>query len=142
MAFTHTPKRAHSMASDFVSAATPALLAQYVATSYRPRTAPSDAILMMRPYFRSIMCRPNIWQARNVPVKLMSKMWFQSANDTSSVALRLVDPAELTRIWTPPNSLTAASSNASIVVSSLTSHGTTDDLLPRLTISFAAVSPN
>ena len=40
---------AHSMASDFVSEATPALLAQYAATSNNARNEPIDAILIMRP---------------------------------------------------------------------------------------------
>jgi len=63
---------------DFVSAATPALLAQYAAAWLRARNDPIEAMLMMRPYRRSIMCRPKTWQARKVPSRLISRMAFQS----------------------------------------------------------------
>ncbi len=47
--YTQTPRWAHSIASDFVSETTAALLAEYAATSNSATKEESDAILMMRP---------------------------------------------------------------------------------------------
>ncbi len=58
IALTKTPCRDHSTAKDFVRAPTAALLAPYAATSNRARKVDSEAILMMRPYFRLSMCSP------------------------------------------------------------------------------------
>src|SRR5262249_47716621 len=55
IAFTHTPYGAHSIASDFVSDATPALLAEYAAISNRETNDVREPMLMIRPYRRSIM---------------------------------------------------------------------------------------
>ena len=58
---------------------------------------------MMRPDPRAIMPRPKTWHARSVPVRLVSRMAFQSASSTSSVGVRLVRPAQLIRMSTRPS---------------------------------------
>jgi len=70
-AFTQTPRWAHSIASDFVSETTAALLAEYAATSNSATKEESDAILMMRPivFFRPCACQ-NTLQARSVSVEV------------------------------------------------------------------------
>src|SRR5438445_412968 len=86
------------------------------------------------------MWRPTTRQARNVPVRFVSRMPFHSASGISTVGVRLVRPAELTRICTPPNSLHAASSKVLMVASSVTSHGISSERLPMARISFAVAS--
>src|SRR5579863_740924 len=138
MALTQTPCFAHSMARDFVSIATAALLAQYAATSKSATNDEIEPMLMMRLYLRSIMWRPKTWQARNVPLKLISRMLFHSDSETSSVGVRLVVPAQLTRISTEPNSATVAARSASMLARFVTSHATARDLPPAALMSAAA----
>src|SRR5260370_15527873 len=95
---TQPPRNAHSTARDFVSATPPALLAEYAATSKMPTKEDNDAILMMRPYSRSIICLPNTLQARSVPLRFVSMIAFHSDSGKSSVGKRLVRPAQFTRI--------------------------------------------
>jgi len=52
IAFTQTPRGAHSTAKDSVSEATAALLAEYAATSNRDTKVDSEAIFTILPYFR------------------------------------------------------------------------------------------
>src|SRR5215813_699907 len=84
------------------------------------------------------MWRPMTRHARSVPVTFVSKIAFHSESGTSRVGVRLVRPAQLTRISTLPNSLHAASSNCLMVDSSVTSHGVSSERRPRARISFAA----
>src|SRR5579871_1066339 len=84
------------------------------------------------------MWRPMTRQARSVPVRLVSMIAFHSASGRSIVGVRLVRPAEFTRIWTPPNSAMAAASNFLMVDSSVTSQGVSSERRPRARISFAA----
>src|SRR6185369_65907 len=90
------------MAKDFVSDATAALLAEYAATSYSDTNDESEATLMILPYPRLTMSRPNTWQARNVPSRLVASIAFHSSSDTSRVGVRFVRPAEFTRMSTCP----------------------------------------
>src|SRR5215472_3365044 len=55
-------------------------------------------------------------------------MQSHSSSETSSVGVRLVRPAQFTRIWTEPNSLTVAASSASRLDLSVTSAGIASDL--------------
>ena len=95
---------------------------------------------MMRPYFRSSILRPKIWQARRVPVKLVSMMEFHSSSPTSSVGVRFVLPAQFTRISTLPNSAQVALTNASRLERSVTSDAKARDLPPALVIFATAAS--
>src|SRR5882757_1296809 len=136
--FTQTPFVAHSIASDFVSEATAALLAEYAATSCSATNEAIDAMLMMRPYFRSIMCRPKARQARSVPFKFVSIIPFQSESGNSSVGMRFVRPAQFTKISTLPNSASTAASNFSMLASYVTSQVCTSDRLPSAFTSAGA----
>src|SRR5271155_5191413 len=125
------------MASDFVNEATPALLAQYAATSKSATKEPIEAMLMMRPYLRSIMCRPNTWHARNVPVRFVSMSLSQSASEKSRVGARWLNPAALRRMSTFPNAWMEACSNFSSDPRSATSQLTRRDRRPTPSISSA-----
>ncbi len=94
-----------------------------------------DAILMMRPYLRSIMCRPKTWHARNVPVRFVSMSLFQSASEKSRVGARWLNPAALRRMSTFPNASTEACSNFSNDPRSATSELTRSDRRPIDSIS-------
>src|SRR5579885_40247 len=59
------------------------------------------------------MWRPKTRQARRVPVRLVSRMAFHSASETSSVGLRLVVPAEFTRICTGPSAAVTSARSCS-----------------------------
>src|SRR5580704_6191484 len=138
MALTQMPCFAHSIASDFVSMATAALLAQYAATSNSATNDEIEPMLMMRPYLRSIMWRPKTWHARKVPLRLISMMLFHSVSETSSVGVRLVVPAQLTRISTEWNSAMVAARRDSMLARFVTSHATARDLPPADLMSPAA----
>src|SRR6266700_3061957 len=93
---------------------------------------------MMRPYFRSIIFCPKTWQARRVPVRLVSKMPFHSSSLTSIVGVRFVIPAELTRISTVPNSLSTVDNKVWRLARSVTFEAIASDLRPSARISSAA----
>src|SRR5271170_1037056 len=83
------------------------------------------------------MLRPKIWQARSVPVKLVSRIFDQSSSEHSSVGTRSVIPAEFTRISTRPNFRRASLCKASIEARSRTSATHRSDRRPRISISLA-----
>ena len=85
------------------------------------------------------MWRPNTWQARSVPVRLVSMIAFHSSSLTSSVGGRLVRPAQLTRMSTLPSSATTRSRSASSEARSATSAGCRNDRRPIASISLATV---
>ena len=66
-------------------------------------------MLMMRPYPAFAMVLPKIWQARSVPVRLVSITRDHSSSLSSRVGALWVTPAALTRISTLPNSFSTAS---------------------------------
>src|SRR6476660_731433 len=67
-------------------------------------------------------------------------MQSHSSSDTPSVGVRLVRPAQFTRIWTDPNSFNVAASSASRLDLSVTSAGSASDLLPSARTCSAADS--
>src|SRR5215471_1455264 len=116
------------MAKDLVSDATAALLAEYAATSYNARNDEIEAMFTMRPYRRSIIWGANTWQARRVPVRFVSRMSFHSCWLTCSEGVRLVFPAQLTRISTLSKAATAASRSFARLAASVTSQVMASDL--------------
>src|SRR5579883_2866215 len=81
------------------------------------------------------MWRPKTRQARRVPVRLVSRMAFHSASETSSVGLRLVVPAEFTRICTGPSAAVTSARSCSSDFALVTSQATGRERRPRLSIS-------
>ena len=86
------------------------------------------------------MVAPNIWQARSVPVRLVSITRLQSASSISSTGALCVIPAAFTRISTLPNSSSTASCNACTESRSSTSLATRNVRRPSASISAAAFS--
>ena len=86
------------------------------------------------------MVAPKIWQARMVPVRLVSITRDQSASLTSSVGTFWVMPAAFTRISTLPNAFSTASCNCSIEARSNTSQATRSERRPSASISAAVAS--
>ena len=91
-----------------------------------------------------IPCRtivaPKIWQARSVPVKLVSITRSQSASLTSSIGALCVIPAAFTRISTLPNSAITASCSLCTESRCATSLVTRSVRRPSASISAAASS--
>ena len=64
---------------------------------------------MIAPRFCAIMCRPNTWLARNVPLRLMSTTRTRSSSDISTDGTLQMTPEETTRMSIVPKSSTTAS---------------------------------
>src|ERR1035441_4599287 len=94
---------------------------------------------MMRPWPASTMVPPKIWQARSVPVRLVSITRDQSASSTSSVGDLCVTPAAFTRMSILPNCWRTASCRACTETRSSTSLATRIDLRPSASISSATL---
>src|SRR6185312_11164757 len=99
-----------------------------------------DAMFRMQPCPRSSIGPPNTWQARRVPVRFTSMIESQISSVHSSVGMRRVVPAELTRISTLPNSVSTASRSRTSVARSVTSDATRRVRRPTASISAATES--
>ena len=108
IAFTRTPRVAHSAASARVTASTPCLLIVYGVESGIPRCADSEAMLMIAPEPRASMWRPTSVQAKNTLVRLVSMTVANSDRVKSSAGLSIVMPCEFTRMSMSPASAACA----------------------------------
>ena len=95
---------------------------------------------MMRPYPARSIDAPKIWQARSVPVRLVSITRDQSASSTSSAGPLWVIPAAFTRISTLPNSFSTASCSANSESRLATSLAARNVRRPSASISAATFS--
>ena len=114
MAFTRTPRPAHSTASTLVSPTTAPLLAPYGARPGIPTSAPMiDATLTMQPCPASSIRAPNARQQRKTPVMLTSITLAQSSSEYVSDGAILLTPALFTRIVASPSRSATATAAAS-----------------------------
>ena len=142
MAFTFTPCFAHSMASDFVSDATAALLAEYAATSNSETNVESEAILTIRPYPFEIICRRKLDKSARFRSDWSRVLRSSPLLEGRSSVLFSVRPAEFTRMSTFPNAETHSESKVSTdEPTSETSEVCSEGPLPRASISSPPLRP-
>src|SRR6516162_4763839 len=120
-----SPCPASSLARDFVKQISAALLAEEGPSVGLPSLPAIEAMLTMRPYFRSRMLLTTALQHRTGPTTLTDSTFSQSSLESSqSLPALPVMPALLTRISTGPawsrTSSTAVSTSASQVTSPAT----------------------